>query len=124
MRMPRRVQCPCCLSPVDIEQEQLSGGSLQLARVILDETPRQWMGVDLPARLLALLVALDNGPLRMSELRDALWIPVATLSELTAQAKAMGLVEVEKDRSDSRQTVLALTGKGKRARSLRRGSKD
>lgn len=95
-----------------------------MARVILDETPRQWMGVDLPARLLALLVALDNGPLRMSELRDALWIPVATLSELTAQAKAMGLVEVEKDRSDSRQTVLALTGKGKRTRSLRRGNKD
>lgn len=124
MMIPRRVQCPCCLSPVDIEQEQQSGVSLQSARAILDETPSQWIGVDIPARILAVLVALDDGPVRMSELRDALCLPIATLSEMTSQAKVLGLVDVEKDRADSRQTVLALTGKGKRARSLRRGNKD
>lgn len=124
MKIPRSVQCPCCLSPVDIQQEQQASSSLDLARCILDETPCQWIGVDVSARLLSLLVALDDGPVRMSELRDALCLPVATLSEMTSQAKALGFVDVEKDHADSRQTVLTLTGKGKRARSLRRGNKD
>lgn len=95
----------------------------ELARAIMDEVPTnvgKRGAVD--ARLLALLVALDDGDITVGQVSETLGISQASASELIDKAEAAGWVQRWVARVDGRLRLVALTEQGNAMRQRRRGA--
>lgn len=97
--------------PTVTELAPIVPGDRALARALADAMPRHARRV-VSCRVLAVLLALSEGPLVVSDLRVLLGTPQATTSEWLTEAVDVGLVALEVDEGDKRRHVAQLTPKG------------
>ena len=85
----------------------------ELARLLVGVLPRVG-NRNMPAPVLAVVLALRSRPLAVKGLRDALRVPQATASDWLKDAVKAGVVELHGDEKDKRLTLARLSPKGLR----------
>jgi DNA-binding MarR family transcriptional regulator len=108
------IDIPAATEPADIRDQSLAvadlapllGGLLPLTRVS-DRT-----GVT--PRMLALMRALADGPLSVSEQARRLEVSRPVVADLSARLESQGLARRERDAADRRRVRIALTERGRR----------